>query len=76
LNGQFKDITGVEKNIELLDPVNVLNRGYSITMADGKAVKTVAGVRRGTILTTVVADGNIISAIQSVNKTENNDQRA
>jgi exodeoxyribonuclease VII large subunit len=73
LHAQFKEVTGAEKNIELLNPVNVLNRGYSITLANGKAVKTVAGIMSGTILTTVVADGNIISATQSVNKTENND---
>lgn len=73
LQVQFKDIRGVEKNIELLDPVNVLKRGYSITMVNGKALKTVEEVEKGTILKTILADGNIISTTHLVNKTESND---
>lgn len=70
---QLKDMTGMERNIELLNPVNVLNRGYSITLVNGKALKTVSVVKEGTILKTILADGNIISTAQSVNKTESND---
>jgi len=73
IHSQFKDLTGVEKNIELLNPLNILNRGYSLTLVNGKALKTVGGVDKGTVLTTILADGNIISTTQSVNKTKEND---
>ena len=73
LKSHVKELTGLEKNIELLNPLNVLNRGYSITLVDGKALKTVNGAGKGTILTTILADGNIISATQSVNKAKEND---
>jgi exodeoxyribonuclease VII large subunit len=70
---QWKDLAGIEKNIGLLDPVNVLNRGYSITLAGGKAVKTVGAIGEGAELETIIADGNIISVTKSVNKTGKND---
>jgi exodeoxyribonuclease VII large subunit len=72
---EWKDLSGFEKNIELLNPVNVLNRGYSITMVDGKVLKTVGEVMEGSILKTILADGNIISKAQSMNKTERDDER-
>ncbi|MCX6304781.1 MAG: exodeoxyribonuclease VII large subunit [Bacteroidetes bacterium] len=73
---QLKDITNVERNIKLLDPANILKRGYSITLVNGKTLKTVGDAGEGTILQTILADGNIFSTAQSVNKTKNNDERA
>ena len=67
---QVRNITGIEKNIELLNPVNVLSRGYSITMADGKVLKTVGEAREGTVLKTILADGSISSTTISVIKSE------
>lgn len=72
---QWNDITGIEKNIEILNPVNVLNRGYSITLANGKGLNSVEGISAGTLLETILADGSIISLTQSVNKTEIHDER-
>jgi len=71
LQVQLKEITGIQRNIELLDPVNVLNRGYSITLVEDKVVKTVSHVGKGTVLRTILADGNIISTTNSVNKNKN-----
>jgi exodeoxyribonuclease VII large subunit len=68
-----KVLEGMSKSIELLDPVNVLNRGYSITLVGGKALKTVTEVTEGMVITTILADGNIISTTKSVNKNESDD---
>jgi exodeoxyribonuclease VII large subunit len=65
-----KIIKNIEKNIDLMNPVNVLNRGYSITMVNEKVLKTVDGIKEGVILKTVLPDGNIISITSSMNKTE------
>ncbi len=73
IRDHWKSILSTEKNIELLNPMNVLNRGYSITTVDGKVLKTVGEVREGTTVKTILSDGNIISITQSVTKTENND---
>jgi exodeoxyribonuclease VII large subunit len=73
IHGKFQIITGIEKNIELLNPVNILNRGYTITMADGKLLKTVNEVREGTLLKTILPDGNILSTTKSINKSDNHE---
>ena len=62
-------LASIEKTIELLNPVNVLNRGYSITLINGKALKSVDDVQEGTILKTILPDGDIISITKTINKT-------
>jgi exodeoxyribonuclease VII large subunit len=69
---QWSNIAIAEKSVELLNPMNVLNRGYSITMVDGGILKTVDSVREGAIVKTILSDGNVISIAQSVTKNENN----
>lgn len=55
----------IETRIRDLDPVNVLKRGYSITMINGKAIKTIEGIKRGCVITTRLYQGEIISAVES-----------
>jgi exodeoxyribonuclease VII large subunit len=62
IRDRMKEISGIEKNIELLNPMNILNRGYSITLVNGKAVKTIKQV-----------DGIIGSTANTVNKNETHD---
>ena len=62
-------LASIEKNIDLMNPVNVLNRGYSITLINGKALKSVDDVQEGTILKTILPDGDIISITKTINKT-------
>jgi len=52
---------------KLLDPVNTLKRGFSITFADGKAVKDSSHLKEGAVLQTRFANG---SAESTVTKTE------
>jgi len=75
IQNELQVVSAIEKNVELLDPVNILNRGYSITvMLDGgKVLKTVDDVGKGTRLKTMLADGNIISITQLVDKSENHE---
>lgn len=65
-----KNLSGFQKSVELLDPVNVLNRGYSITLVNDKAVKTAEDVHEKSILKTILAAGQVISVVQSVKKSE------
>ena len=60
----------IEKNIELMNPVNVLKRGFSITLINGKVLKEVADVREGDILKTIISDGEITSVAKKIDKTE------
>lgn len=47
--------------VEALSPANTLRRGYSITRIDGKAVKDASDVAPGTVITTQLADGELVS---------------
>lgn len=53
-----------ENSARLLDPANVIKRGYSITYCQGKLVRTLSDVRPEARLETRVSDGIIISKIQ------------
>ena len=70
LNGSKKDVENLERHIELMKPVNVLKRGYSITSINGKVVQKVDDVKKGDLLKTVVSDGQITSVAKKINKTE------
>ena len=67
------NLAGIEKNIDLLNPVNVLQRGYSITLAGGKALRSADEVKPGSLLQTILTDGKITSNVQSESKTEIDD---
>lgn len=70
INDKNKTLDHIEKNIDLMNPVNVLNRGYSITMMNGRVLKTVEDATEGDLLKTILPDGNIISITSSIIKTE------
>jgi len=51
--------------LALLDPVNLLRRGWSITRdADGRLVRSAADVPSGSVITTELADGRLTSRIE------------
>lgn len=51
--------------LDVLSPLTVLARGYSVTEnADGKVIRSIEEVRWGDEITTQVGDGNIISVVQ------------
>lgn len=56
-------LTSMEKSVKLLDPQQVLNRGYSITRINGRALKTTEQVKKGDILETFLASGQITSTV-------------
>ena len=58
----------VSATLNHLDPQNVLKRGYSITLANGKAVKSVDDVQPGDLIKTLVADGTLESNFLSSKK--------
>ena len=58
-------LENLEKNIQILDPINILKRGFSITRFNGKAVKGSTEVSEGDVLETQLYSGNIASIIKS-----------
>ena len=58
-----------ENTIRLLNPDNVLKRGFTLTLKDGKVIKSVNDVNTGEELITRFADGQVKSKI--TNNTSN-----
>jgi exodeoxyribonuclease VII large subunit len=62
------EINGIEKNVDNMNPANVLKRGYSITLLNGKSVTDISQVKDGDVLNTLVHEGNIVSTVNSTHK--------
>jgi exodeoxyribonuclease VII large subunit len=61
--------------INLLDPVNVLKRGYSITFIKGNVIKDTAAVSKNDIISTRVFDGIITSIVDSIKENSNDEEQ-
>ncbi|NDV68048.1 exodeoxyribonuclease VII large subunit [Dysgonomonas sp. 25] len=59
-----KQLELYDKILELVSPQNILKKGYTLTMADGKLVKSAALLGEGQELTTQFADGKVKSIIK------------
>lgn len=46
-----------------VDPVRILQRGYSMTLAEGKAVTDIRGINPGTLLETKLFRGKVLSTV-------------
>ncbi|WP_026976860.1 exodeoxyribonuclease VII large subunit [Flavobacterium tegetincola] len=49
----------------LLDPLNILKRGYSITRLNGKIISNVAGLEEGARIETQLQQGTLISTVNT-----------
>lgn len=61
----------LKKAAELIDafnPMNTLNRGYSLVLKDGMTVSSVSDVKKGNKITVKMADGEFDAVIESVKK--------
>lgn len=64
--GHGRNLENLQKNVINLDPVNVLKRGYSITLIHGKAIKTTDEITGGDEITSRLYQGSFTSRITSV----------
>jgi len=68
LNQQKIDLGSLEQKVQLLNPQNVLKRGYSITYHNGKSVTDIIAIKTGDTIVTRLYKGNIYSEIKSKKK--------
>jgi exodeoxyribonuclease VII large subunit len=62
---QRKDrLLAIEKNLDILNPENVLMRGYSISSSDGKLIKDSQDLKEGDELTTKFFKGGVLSIVK------------
>jgi len=65
IQAETRHLDAAEQRLALLDPVNLLRRGWSITRGpDGAVLRSIDEVAPGDIIRTRLADGEIISQIE------------
>jgi exodeoxyribonuclease VII large subunit len=67
---ELNKLNQLEKHIDLLNPIHILKRGYSITTCNGKALNVNAKIEIGQILLTKTAGLIIKSEIIEIDKNE------
>ncbi|MBE0638562.1 MAG: exodeoxyribonuclease VII large subunit [Bacteroidales bacterium] len=67
------ELSSLEKQLSLLHPENVLKRGYSITLLNGKSVTSTKNIVQGDIIETILHQGNLKSKIIKTSNTEDHE---
>ena len=61
-----KNLNSIQEKLRLVDPQNILKRGYSLTMLNGKILKSVQLVKEGDLLETRLSDGKVESRVEKI----------
>jgi exodeoxyribonuclease VII large subunit len=65
LKQKTTDLSNIEKNVFNLSPENVMKRGYSITLKNGKAIRHITEISAGDKIETVLPGGTADSTVHS-----------
>lgn len=65
---QHDQLKSTEKIVELVNPMNVVKRGYTLTTVNGKLVRSISEIKEGQTLETQTSDGVIHSTVTKKNK--------
>ena len=66
LNSQRNSLQQLEQSVKLMDPIQVLKRGYSITLMDGKTITENTEITQGKTIITKTYFGEIESEISKI----------
>lgn len=66
IQNENKNLTYNDKNVRAMDPINVLKRGYSLTLHNGKVLKESEATSIGDKIETILASGRLVSAIEDI----------
>ncbi|HZL11369.1 MAG TPA: exodeoxyribonuclease VII large subunit [Prolixibacteraceae bacterium] len=64
IRSEKKELNSFQEKLRLVDPQNIIKRGYSLTMINGKIVKSVSQVTEGDLIETRVSDGTFGSKVK------------
>lgn len=59
-----QQFTGSLRTLEALNPLKIMDRGYSITYRDGKLVKSIKEIQKGDTIAVTLPDGQIDAIVQ------------
>ena len=61
-----REVSQLAEKLELVSPLGILKRGYSLTTeSSGSVVRSVSQVENGDVIQTIVADGTIVSRVET-----------
>ena len=69
IRSEKKNLNTIQEKLRLVDPQNILKRGYSMTLLNGKIVKSVEQLNEGDRLKTKLSDGMVESIVENKNFT-------
>ena len=72
LKDQRATLKDLDKNVQNMNPENVLKRGYSITIHQGKLVTSVKDLKPGVTVHTRLHQGSLESTVKSITKHQDN----
>jgi exodeoxyribonuclease VII large subunit len=58
----------LDQNIKLLDPENILKRGYSLSLHKGKVLRSTENLKTGDEIVSRLAKGEIVSKVEKIKK--------
>ncbi|MFQ5900431.1 MAG: exodeoxyribonuclease VII large subunit, partial [Thermodesulfobacteriota bacterium] len=75
MDNKRQSLKNIEQVLRLLDPVNVLKRGYSITSLNGKTLRSIENVNKDDIIRTRLYKGLITSTVNFLKEVGNEGQK-
>jgi len=66
IRAEKKNLNLIQEKLRLVDPQNIIKRGYSLTMLNGKIVKSVHEVKEGDLVETRLSDGTVESTVEKI----------
>jgi exodeoxyribonuclease VII large subunit len=66
IRAEKKNLNVIQEKLRLVDPQNIIKRGYSISTINGLVVKSVSQVKEGERLVTRLSDGTVESTVETI----------
>ncbi|MDD2489258.1 MAG: exodeoxyribonuclease VII large subunit, partial [Bacteroidales bacterium] len=66
LERELQTLNQYKQILQILDPKNLLKRGYSITYLDDKIIKSATQLKKGDQITTLFADSKAVSLVNDI----------
>lgn len=59
-----RELASLERQLELVDPKNILRKGYSLTLLNGKPINDPSVLRSGDEIQTIFHNGEVVSVVK------------
>ncbi len=70
IDSKTHNLDKIKLKIDLLNPTNILSKGYSIVLKDNKVIKNINDIKIKDEISIMLNNGNISSIVKGVNKNE------